>query len=140
MIIVICLFCNVQDVLKNLIGASSDANNNNNNSVERGVLEPTPEFKGFFLNPNLVSLLFKCYDLVRDNVDTAHLCMQSIIQLSTLSGIIFKDDNDDYDHHSPQNNTRVQFLNNFLQTFLTTFTRYIYTLHDYTRFVFNALY
>lgn len=115
-------FTSTKHVLKNLIGnfsqsANGNLNNGNGNgdSSTRGILEPTPEFKAFFLNPSLVSVLFKCYELVRDDSDMAHICMQSLIQLSTLSGVIFKNDD------GSDINFRLEFLNNFLRAFVATF-------------------
>lgn len=83
------------------------------------LLEPTPEFKAFFLNPSLVTILFKCYELVRDDSDMAHICMQPLIQLSTLNGIIFKDDS-----AAESTNFRLEFLSNFLRSFVATFNRF----------------
>jgi len=80
-------------------------------------LEPTPEFKEFFLNPNLISLLFSCYELVRDDVEMAHACIQSIIQLSTLNGPLFREDEN--------SQMRAAFFTSFVQIFLSTFTEYV---------------
>ncbi|RNA22306.1 exportin-4-like, partial [Brachionus plicatilis] len=57
-------FTSSRHVLKNLIGFT------NQSAIKS--LEPTPEFRDFFLNPQLVQLLFRCYQLVRDDPDTAH--------------------------------------------------------------------
>jgi hypothetical protein len=61
-------------VLKNLIGNFS--NTLNAKSSTNVNLEPTPEFKDFFLNPNLISILFKCYSLVRDDPEISHATIQ----------------------------------------------------------------
>lgn len=112
----------IKDVLKNLIGNFNNQNNNSNTNTNTS-LEPTPEFKEFFLNPDLITLLFKCYELVRDDPDMAHASMQPLIQLSTLDGPIFKDDDTD-STAAAHTHRRVLFLNNFLQAFLATFTKY----------------
>lgn len=96
--------------------------------VERtgsAVLEPTPEFRAFFLNPNLVAILFKCYELVRDDSDMAHICMQSLIQLSTLQGVVFSDTSSFWTTDATnESSTRLDFLNNFLRAFVDTFRRW----------------
>ncbi len=84
-------------------------------------LEPTPEFKDFFLNPQLISLLFTCYQLIRDDPEMAHAAMQPLIQLSTLNGPIF---NDDFTTTITSNsNLRTNFLASFIQSFLSTFSK-----------------
>ena len=105
-----------EDVLKNLIGNFKQTNNQTNVATN---LEPTPEFKEFFLNPNLISLLFNCYELVRDDAEMAHASIQSIIQLSTLNGPIFREDEN--------SQMRVAFFSSYVQIFLTTFTKYVQT-------------
>ena len=95
---------------------------NSNVAYTSSILEPTPDFKDFFLNANLVTLLFKCYELVRDDQDMAHAAIQPIIQLSSLSGHIFRDD----DLNSDGSQARTEFLTNFLQSFLTTFSKYFF--------------
>ena len=112
-------------ILKNLIGNFSQTNTSSNVQNIIIHLEPTPEFKEFFLEPNLVSLLFNCYELVRDDSDIAHTLMQSIIQLSTLSGPIFKDEDSEMAMGNTviESKSRVKFLNNYLQRFLETFTK-----------------
>lgn len=86
----------------------------------QAVLEPTPEFKEFFLNPNLTTLLFKCYELVRDDQDMAHAIMQPLIQLSTLNGPIFKDD---WTSEPRKVDIRTGFLTCFIQCFMSTFSK-----------------
>ena len=103
--------------MKNLI--INPIQSSNNSSLSSQILEPTPEFKEFFLNPSLISLLFKCYELVRDDADMSHSAFQPIIQLSTLNGPIFKDD----DSGEGTSQTRLEFINNFLQCFLETFPK-----------------
>jgi hypothetical protein len=104
------------DILKNLIGNQSNTTNSSSSN-----LEPTPEFKDFFLNANLISLLFECYELVRDDSDMAHAAIQPIIQLSTLTGPIFNDDVMNARTSGIQ--LRVTFFNNFLQCFLSSFSK-----------------
>lgn len=99
--------------MKNFIGNFKPTTTQTNVSTN---LEPTPEFKEFFLNPNLISLLFSCYELVRDDVEMAHASIQSIIQLSTLNGPLFREDEN--------SQMRVAFFSSFVQIFLTTFTKY----------------
>lgn len=107
-----------------MIGNFSQSNTTNNSS-QTANLEPTPEFKDFFVNPSLISLLFKCYVLVRDDPDMAHASIQPIIQLSTLNGPIFKDDELTIQYEAGGSGPlRVQFLNNFLESFLSTFSKY----------------
>ncbi len=105
-------------------GQSAALNHQQLNNQANYHLEPTPEFKEFFLNPSLVQLLFNCYELVRDDSDMSHALMQSIIQLSTLSGPIFKDEDSELAIHNQISNNRVEFLNNYFQHFLTVFTKY----------------
>ena len=69
-------------------------------------------------------MLFQCYELVRDDQDMAHASIQPIIQISSLNGPIFKDD----DSENGGTQARLEFLNNFLQCFLNTFSKYILTL------------
>lgn len=97
------------------------------------LLEPTPEFKAFFLNPSLVTILFKCYELARDDPDMAHICMQPLIQLSTLNGVIFKEDTATTADNNVTN-YRLEFISNFLRSFVETFNRlenydFIYSLN-----------
>ena len=68
----------------------NQSNTNSNLTYSSSVLEPTPEFKDFFLNPNLITLLFQCYELVRDDTDMAYNTFQPLIQLSSLNDPIFK--------------------------------------------------
>ena len=68
-------FTSSKHVLKNLIGNFTQSNTKSATSSSSN-LEPTPEFKDFFLNPNLISLLFKCYVLVRDDPDMSHAAIQ----------------------------------------------------------------
>jgi hypothetical protein len=103
-------------VLKNFIGTFKQTTNQTNVTTN---LEPTPEFKEFFLNANLISLLFSCYELVRDDAEMAHASIQSVIQLSTLNGPMFREDE--------TSQMRVAFFSSFLQIFLTTFTKYVKT-------------
>ncbi len=112
----IIISSNNLDILKNLIGSQSNSSNRSGSN-----LEPTPEFKDFFLNANLISLLFECYELVRDDSDMAHAAIQPIIQLSTLSGPIFNDDVMNAGNNGIQ--LRVTFFNSFLQCFLSSFTK-----------------
>ena len=94
---------------------------NSNVAYASSILEPTPEFKDFFLNPSLITLLFQCYELVRDDPDMAHAAIQPIIQLSSLTGPIFRDD--DLGADGEGTHARTEFLTNFLQCFLTTFSK-----------------
>lgn len=100
---------------------SFNSANTNATNLTTPTLEPTPEFKDFFLNQNLITLLFKCYELVRDDQDMAHAAIQPIIQLSTLNGPIFKDD--DWNTEPGQTSIRVEFLTFFLQSFMSTFSK-----------------
>ncbi|CAF0887255.1 unnamed protein product [Brachionus calyciflorus] len=117
-------FTSSKHVLKNLIG-------NLNQSAQANLvnLEPTPEFKEFFLNPQLVELLFKSYELVRDDPDTSHSSIQPLIQLSTLKGTIFQDD---FEHR-----LRIEFLINYIQAFLNTFQHN--PIKDYESFNVSCL-
>lgn len=92
-------------VLKNLIGSTNQSKSFN--------LEPTPEFEEFFLNPQLVQLMFRCYQLMRDDPDTAHFAIQPLILLSTLKGSIFRNDDGDI--------ARVKYFENFLDSFIAVF-------------------
>jgi len=107
------------DILKNLMVNFNQSNSNSTTTYTSSILEPTPEFKDFFLNPNLITLLFQCYELVRDDQDMAHASIQPIIQISSLNGPIFKDD----DSENGGTQARLEFLNNFLQSFLNTFSK-----------------
>ena len=69
-------FTSSKHVLKNLIGNFTQSNLKSSNSSPLVNLEPTPEFKDFFLNPDLVKILFKCYCFVRDDSDFSHSVMQ----------------------------------------------------------------
>ena len=68
-------FTSSKHILKNLIGNFSQSNTKSTSNGSTN-LEPTPEFKDFFLNPNLISLLFKCYVLVREDSDMSHAAIQ----------------------------------------------------------------
>lgn len=98
-------FISSRHVLKNLIVPT-------NQSISF-VLEPTPEFADFFLNPQLVQLMFRCYQLMRDDPDTAHFAIQPLILLSTLRGSVFKNDEHEI--------ARVKFFGNFLESFVEIF-------------------
>ena len=105
--------------------SASASSNGTGGSGGSGVawLEPTPEFHEFFLNPSLVALLFRCYVLARDDADTAHSVIQSIIQLSTLSGSIFRTPlhTTGDELQSAGADVRSAFFANFVQCFVSTF-------------------
>ncbi len=65
-------FTSSKHVLKNIIGDFSQPIIKLTNTN----LEPTAEFTDFFLNPNLVSILFKSYLLVRDDSEICHAAIQ----------------------------------------------------------------
>ena len=65
-------FTSSKHVLKNVIGDFSQSII----KLTATNLEPTPEFSDFFFNPNLVSILFKCYLLVRDDSEICHAAIQ----------------------------------------------------------------
>jgi hypothetical protein len=127
-------FTSNKHILKNVLCSinqsvvkTSDSNSNEVSQVSQVPLEPTPEFKEFFLNPNLISLLFKSYKIMRDDSDLAHICMQTITQLSTLNGPIFRDDE----------SQRILFLTHFFQCFLQTFMSF--EMKHYESFNFACL-
>jgi hypothetical protein len=115
-----------KDVLKNIIGnfyqGGANASQSLSSSSSLSSLEPTPEFKEFFLNPNLPALLFKCYELVRGDQDMAHAAMQPIVLLSTLNGPIFRDDHTNASINGAQP-LKAQFIDTMMNSFLATFSK-----------------
>ena len=68
-------FTSSKHVLKNLISSFSETSIKSSTDIN---LEPTPEFNDFFLNSNLISILFKFYEITRhlDDSEITHAAIQ----------------------------------------------------------------
>ena len=105
-------------MLKNILGNQSSTNEAQ--STIYTILEPAPDYAEIFLDQDLVKLLFKLYELVKDNTEIAHVLMQSIIQLSSLDGKILTE----HETHTGSFSTRVKFLETYLESFLALYSRF----------------